>query len=124
MAAQGSQPASTQDEQKSALNKRFESIAWALFLIMIGGIWLVPKERVPEGTWLVGAGLIMLGLNAARYLNGIKMSGFTIVLGFIAVVSGLSDFVGVDLPFFPLLLILIGASIILRPLIEPWLEKK
>src|SRR3972149_2042115 len=91
MTAQNDQPSSIQDTQKAALNKRLESIGWGLFLIMIGGIWLVPDEQVPEGTWLIGAGLIMLGLNLARYLNGIRMSGFTIVLGILALASGLSD---------------------------------
>jgi len=107
-----------EDEQKNALNKRLEGISWALFLIMIGSIWLVPKEMVPKGTWLIGVGLIMLGLNGVRYLNDIKMSGFSIVVGILALLFGASDFLDVKLPFFPILLILIGASIILKPLIE------
>ena len=118
MTAQNDQPSIMQDTQKAALNKRLEGIGWGLFLIMIGGILLVPNEQVPEGTWLIGAGLIMLGLNLARYLNGIRMSGFTIVLGILALASGLSDFAGVDLPLFPILLILIGASILLKPVFE------
>jgi membrane-bound ClpP family serine protease len=66
-----------QDLQKMHLNKRLEAVAWGLFLIMIGGLWLLP-EAVPEGTWLFGVGIIMLGLNGVRKLYGIKMSGFTI----------------------------------------------
>ena len=54
--------------QKLALNARLEAIGWALFLIWIGGLWLMPDERLPEETWLIGAGLIMLGLNGVRYL--------------------------------------------------------
>jgi hypothetical protein len=107
-----------QEVQKSTLDKRLEGIGWGLFLIMIAGIWLVPGERVPKGSWLIGAGLIMLGINGARYLSGIKMSGLTIVLGILALGFGISDFFGVDLPFLPILIILIGASIILKPLIE------
>ena len=118
MTVQNDQPASVQDEDKSALNKRLEAIGWASFLIMIGGIALVPDKWVPEGTWLIGAGLIMLGLNGARHLNGIKMSGFTIFLGILALISGISDLLGVDLPLLPILLILVGASTILRPLFE------
>jgi hypothetical protein len=49
---------------RPALDRRLEGIGWALFLIMIGGLGLVPS--VPQGTWLVGTGLIMLGLNVAR----------------------------------------------------------
>jgi hypothetical protein len=113
MSTQEVQP-TDQEVQKSILNKRLESIGWGLCLIMIGGIWLVPDARVPEGTWLIGAGLIMLGLN----FSGIKMSGFTIILGILALGFGISDFFGVDLPLFPILIILIGANIILKPLIE------
>ena len=115
MSAQDNPPKNVQETEEQVLNKRLERISWALFLIMIAGIALVPDERIPKGTWSIGVGLIMLGLNAARYLNGIKMSGFTIVLGILALGSGLGDFLGVDLPLFPILLILIGANIILRP---------
>lgn len=106
-----------QEVQKSGLSKRLEDIGWALFLIMIGGLWLFPAGRVPESTWLVGAGLIMLGLNGARYLSGIRMNSFTIILGVVALAGGLGGAFGVRLPLFPILLILIGASIILKPLV-------
>jgi hypothetical protein len=116
MATQDNQARRNDDTQKTALNKRLEDIGWALFLIMIGCIWLVPDEQIPQGTWLIGAGLIMLGLNGARYLNGIKVSGFTMLLGMVALAAGLGSLVGVELPLFAVFLILIGASIILRPL--------
>jgi len=54
----------------------------------LSGLWLLPDETIPEGTWLIGVGVIMLGLNAARYMYGIKMSGFTVVLGIIALSIG------------------------------------
>lgn len=110
--------ANTDTSEKPALNRRLERIGWGLFLIMIGGIGLVPDEQIPEGTWLIGVGLIMLGLNAARSLNGVPMSGFTIVLGFLALASGIGDLLGIDLPIFAILLILIGANLLLRPLFD------
>jgi hypothetical protein len=99
------------------LNKRLEEIGWALFLIMIGGLWLLPAAQVPEGAWLIGAGLIMLGVNGVRYVNGIKVNNFTVVLGVLALGGGVGSAFVVSVPLFPLLLILIGASIILKPLI-------
>ncbi len=117
MTRQDDQGTSNEDTQKSALNKRLEAIGWGLFLIMMGVIWLVPDEQVPQGTWLIGAGLIMLGVNGVRYLKGIKMSGFTIVLGILALAAGLGGLFGVK-PLIAILLILIGASIILKPRIE------
>lgn len=108
MTAPESQAKSTQPTAEQLLNKRLEGIAWALFLIMIGGLGLVPKSQVPEGVWLIGVGLIMLGLNVARRLNAIKMSGGTIVLGILALLSGLGSLLGVAMPLFPILLILLG----------------
>lgn len=109
-----------QDQQKMHLNKRLEAIAWGLFLIMIGGLWLLPDQTVPEGTWLFGIGVIMLGLNGVRFLYGIKMSGFTIFLGIVALIIGVGSFLGMELPVFPILIILWGLSVVL----EPFLKKK
>jgi hypothetical protein len=74
MTVNDSQSGNDQETRKRSLNKQLEAVGWGLFLIMIGGLWLVPDEMVREGTWLIGAGLIMLGLNAARYYTGVKMS--------------------------------------------------
>lgn len=102
----------TQDPTKQALDQQLERVGWGLFLIMIGGLAFVPS--VPSGIWLVGVGLIMLGINAARYANGIPMSNFTMVLGAIALLSGLGSMTGMSLPVWPLLVILIGANIIVK----------
>lgn len=107
------------DDQKTLkgeLNKRLESISWGLFLIMIGGIWLVPDAWVPDGTWLIGVGLIMLGLNAARYFSGIAISAFTALLGAVALLIGLGDVTGVELPLFPILLIILGLYLLFKVL--------
>jgi hypothetical protein len=101
-----------EDAQKGASDRQLERISWALFLIMIGGLALMPKGLVPEGVWLVGAGLIMIGLNVARYLKGIRVSGFTVVLGLAALAAGFSSVAGVSLPVFPILLIALGAQIL------------
>ena len=68
-------------QENAALNKHLESIGWGFFLVMAGGSLLIPNDVAPNGLWTIGVGLIMLGLNAARYFNGLKMSGFTTVLG-------------------------------------------
>ncbi len=96
----------------TALNQRLDAVAWGLFLIMIGGLWLVPASQVPSGIWLIGVGLILLGLNGARYLYRIPTSTFTIILGIIALLLGLAAFFGTSLPLLPLLLILLGAKVI------------
>ena len=114
MATQHDPAPARRDTQNVALNKRLEDIGWGVFLIMIGGIWLVPKEWVPQGTWLLGTGLLLLALNAVRYSHGIAMNGFTAVLGLLALAAGVGDLFGVRLPLFAICLIVFGASILLR----------
>ncbi len=105
-------------DEHAGLNSRLETAAWGLFLIMLGGLWLVPDERVPGGAWLLGAGLIMLGLNLARFLLKIPVSRSTVLLGLVAFVIGGADFLGLDLPLFPILLIAVGLSMLLIPLLD------
>ncbi|NQT22752.1 MAG: hypothetical protein HQ579_04845 [Candidatus Omnitrophica bacterium] len=113
-----------QDPRKAALCKRIDAIGWALFFIMIGILLLLPEGRVPETAWLLGAGIILLGGNVVRRLNGIKVDGVTAVLGILALGFGISGFFGVELPIFAILLILFGASIILKPLIASFSGKR
>ncbi len=103
---------SSLDPSKKALDTRLEQVSWGLFLIMLGGLALIPN--VPGGTWLIGAGLIMLGLNVVRQMNGIPMHTFSLGLGVLALLLGVTSLTGVNLPLFPLLLILIGAHIVYK----------
>jgi len=110
----------TVDPGKAALNKRLESIAWGCYLIMLGGFMFVPQEIVNGGWWSIGVGLIMLGLNAARYFNGLRMSGFTAFLGLLSVIGGileLAGLVGID---GAVLLIVLGGYLLLNP----WFDKR
>ncbi len=118
MTTQESKPIPVQDPEKAALNKRLETTFWGLFLIMLGGWALVPAATIPKGAWSIGVGLLMLSLNATRYFSGIRMSGFTTVLGILAVLGGIGDMLGwADLNG-ALLLIILGAYLILKPLFE------
>lgn len=120
MSEQTSKPAPVIDPEKAALNKRLETVFWGLFLIMLGGQWLLRDANIPNGTWDVGVGLILLGLNAARYFNGLKMSGFTTFLGILSLVGGLAQMIfNFDLDG-ALLLIVLGAYLILKP----WFDRQ
>lgn len=107
-------------KEKEKLNKRLEGIAWGLFLIMIGGQAFVSNEIVAEGIWPLGVGIILLGLNATRYYYNIRMSGFTTILGIIALFTGIGELFGYDLPVLAILLILLGVNLILKP----WFEEQ
>ena len=113
-------PKAPVDPEKAALNKRMESAAWGLFLIMLGGSLLVGREVVPKGVWTIGVGLIMLGLNVARYFTGIKMSGFTVFLGIVAIIGGILELTGMEQIEGAILLIVLGAYVLLKP----WFDKR
>ena len=106
------------DPEKAEMNKNFERIAWGAFLIMLGGFMFVPEEIIRGGWWSIGVGLIFLGLNAARYFNGLRMSGFTTFLGIISIAGGILDLVGMEGVNGAVLLIVLGGYVILKPYFE------
>jgi len=106
------------DSVKAALNKRLETVAWGAFLVMLGGFMFVPDETVKGGWWSIGVGLIFLGLNAARYFSGLRMSGFTTFLGIISVIGGVLDLAGIEGVNGAVLLIVLGGYLILKPYFE------
>ena len=108
------------DPDKAALNKRMETMAWGAFLIMLGGFMFVPEEIIKGGWWSIGVGFILLGLNAARYFNGLKMSGFTTFLGVISVIGGALDLVLAQDIDGAVFLIVLGSYLILKP----WFDKR
>jgi peptidoglycan/LPS O-acetylase OafA/YrhL len=111
-------PEPAKDPVRTARNKRLETIAWGLFLVMAGGFMLVPNEVIPKGLWSIGVGLIFLGLNYARYRNNLRMSGFTTVLGILSVVGGIVQWAtGQDIGG-ALLIIILGVYIIFRSQFE------
>ncbi len=103
------------DPDKAALNKRLETAAWGAFLISLGGFMFVPEEIVRGGWWSICVGLIFLGLNGARYANGLKMSGFTTFLGIISIIGGVLDLAGMANVNGAVLLIVLGGYLLLKP---------
>ncbi len=103
------------DPDKVKLNKRLDTAAWGAFLIMLGGFMFVPEEIISGGWWPIGVGLIMLGLNAARYLNGLRMSGFTTFLGILSVIGGVLELAGMKGIDGAVFLIVLGGYLILKP---------
>ncbi len=103
------------EPRDARLDRRLHDVGWGLLLILTGAVSLVPGARVPEGAWLLGVAAILLGVNAVRYVRGIPVSGFTVLLGLFALAAGGSRAVGVDLPLLAICLVVIGASLVLRP---------
>ncbi len=107
-------------EDTRKLNPGFETIAWGAFFL----VWGITEmfKFLPDGTGAVGTGLILLGLNAIRYFNGIPISGFTTTLGILALSGGVLELVEpalnlpFELPIFEILLIVLGGIVLARGL--------
>ncbi len=118
MNTQENQVSVSEEAKKVALNSRLENLGWGALPIAIGTIWLVPEKLIPQGTLLIAVGVIMFGLNAARYFNGIAMNCFSLGVGILALVAGVGESLGYKLPLFAIALIVIGVAILFRPLFE------
>jgi hypothetical protein len=114
MSAQMGQADYAPADVAQAIGIRIERVGWGLFLAMIGGLMLLPPGLLPEGTWLVGSGLILLGLNAARRLSGIPLSPTTVVLGLLALAAGIGAYLGVTLDLAPILLVVLGVALVVK----------
>ena len=103
-------------------NRNFEMAAWGALFIWWGITVLFTS--LPHGVGAIGIGLILLGLNAARRLNGIPASGFTTTLGILALVLGGLELANVvlnlpfELPVFAILLITLGVIFLVREILR------
>ncbi len=108
-------------ENTGKLDLDFGAIGWGALFIWWGITELVPF--LPEGAGAIGVGLILLGVNAVRYLTGSPTSRFSIALGIIALVLGGLELVNsvlhlpFELPVFAIMLLTLGAVIIVSAMI-------
>jgi hypothetical protein len=104
------------------LNRNLETMAWGALFIWWGMTELF--NFLPHGAGAIGIGLIFLGLNVARSLNGIPTSGFSTTLGILALVLGGLELASsvmrlpFELPVFAILLIVLGVIVLARELIR------
>ncbi len=102
------------------LSRLLETAAWGAVFIWWGATELF--QSLPHGVGAIGLGLILLGLNAARSLNGIRASRVTTTLGILAVLLGVLELASAvlslpfQLPIFAILLIALGVILLLSDL--------
>jgi hypothetical protein len=102
-------------EKKETAKERLDGIGWAMFFIMLGVLWVLPEGAVPEETWLVGMAMIIFGVNYAKHLRGIEVDKFFVAMGLIALAIGLSGFLKIELPIWPIIFVLLGLGILFGP---------
>ena len=101
--------------ERKALNKQLETASWGIFFIGLGGILAVQsiyKIDVKGGIFIT-MGLLLIALNAMRYQKQIPMSRFTLFIGIVTLLIGISDLAGLKLPLFETIIILVGLFILL-----------
>jgi hypothetical protein len=100
------------------ISRNFDAIGWGTLFV-----WWCISLMLPSmlnGVAPLGTGLILIGVNIARKLAGLPMSGLSTTIGNLAIVWGMLELAGVlvNLPFettiFSLLLIVLGL-IVLAP---------
>ena len=108
------------------LNNRFETAAWGALFIWWGITEIF--NFLPAGMGAIGIGLILLGLNVARSLNGIPTPGLTTILGMLAIVWGGLELASsvlvlpLELPIFAILLITLGLILLGREFLRTRIE--
>ncbi len=99
-------------------NRTVEGLAWGAFFVWWGITELF--QFMPRGTGALGFGLILIGLNAARFLSGIPASGLTVTLGVLALGLGGLELAGAflslpfEIPVLAILLIVLGVIVLAR----------
>jgi uncharacterized membrane protein HdeD (DUF308 family) len=97
-------------------NSDFGTIAWGAIFILWGITEMF--KSLPEGTGAVGIGIILIGLNLARSWKGQPTSGFTTILGILAILLGTLELarpflhLSFDLPIFAILLTVLGVILL------------
>ena len=83
--------------------------AWGLLMIWTGAALLL---HWGWGTGLVGAGVIMLGAQAARLYLRLRLDGLGLVAGALLVICGAGSLLGVAVDLVPVLCIVAGIALL------------
>jgi len=62
---------------------------------------------------MIAVGLILLVLNLARYMLRIHVNWFALIAGTVALLAGIGAYLAIELPIFPIALVLIGVCLLL-----------
>ncbi|MGB9741288.1 MAG: hypothetical protein ACPLW5_05985 [Candidatus Bathyarchaeales archaeon] len=97
-------------------NVALTSLAWGIFFVMIGVSLAMTVYGIAFEAMVpyiaVGTGVILIGLNIARTGLGMALSKFSLFIGTLAFILGGAALVGYVLPWYAMIIVLIGLFII------------
>lgn len=96
-----------------------QTAAWGIIIILYGGLCLVPGNQI--SLFVLGIGIVLLGLNLLRYINNIHINGLSTAFGMVSLILGGVAFIRpmlgwknpLELSFFPILLIVFGLYLLI-----------
>ncbi len=89
--------------------KKLDAVGWAIFFIWAGVAWIA---NVGFGVGLIGVAAIILGIQAIRRLLGFNLEFFWIVAGIGFAIGGLWEYLEVQTPLAPIVLIIVGIALL------------
>jgi hypothetical protein len=95
---------------RTELDKRLDVLGWGVLFVVLGVVGLAPD--LPEGAWLIAAGLVFIGVSVVRAIVRLPVSWFTTVVGVVALAAGVGSVAGLEAAVWPLMLIVLGLSLI------------
>ena len=98
--------------------KKLDAVGWAIFFIWAGVAWIA---NVGFGIGLIGVAAIILGKQAIRRLLGFNLEFFWIVVGIGFAIGGLWEYLEVQTPLAPIILIIAGIALLVSVI---WFGRK
>lgn len=96
------------------LSDRIDLFGWGILLLAVGAVSLLPS--LPDWSWLVTAGIVMLAMSAVRAWLHLAVHGVTVVVGIVALVAGVSSAAGFETSVWPIVLVVLGVTFIIGAL--------
>jgi putative copper export protein len=100
----------TRNVARRTLEDRLDDVGWGLLFLLFAA--LVLPNDVAEYVSVAAVGALMLGLNVARRAVGVRVGWFSIVLGAVALISGVGAIAGLEIDAFALFFALLGVVLI------------
>ncbi len=98
----------------SITNKVLDTIAWGVFIILLGVGWITSTYyQMDTGIYVaLGVGIILISLNIARKTGKIAISKFSLFIGMLAFALSGAGIAGFAMPFIPTVILLVGLFIV------------